>query len=498
MVLGKPTPDCLPRVVRIPFNAMNKITSLCVVALAYLGLSTPSLAGNAIATPRSCSKATPPSGVRFTAEPRWVEGANLPPHCEIRGTANDKIRFVMRLPGEWKGRFLLAGCGGFCGEVVADRENLGNGINAAVRRGYAAVAHDGGHDAQSWETAWARDPEALEIWAHKVLPIMTEAGTAIAQSVYGIPPRYKYFSGCSNGGRLGMIAAQRYPGLFDGVAAGASVADISGTAGLWGTYMTRLTIEDGKPVIAPDRWRVVHQKILARCDSLDGRRDGRLDQPRNCQIDFDGFMHGDDPLTAKEVAVLKALYSGVRDAAGNIIYPGMELGSEFFADIWLGSSGDRPAWGVLASQGYRQMLAASLGEPNESTTPDLETVRSMIARSSVPALTDSMNTDLRPFAQSGGKLLMYHGLADPLIIPQPIEDYYAKAAEKIGGLDALRKHARLFMVPGWGHCWERPATAGDGFDPLAALETWVERGDAPTSLPLRSRDGSTVEQVPMK
>jgi feruloyl esterase len=98
-----------------------------------------------------------------------------------------------------------------------------------------------------------------------------------------------------------------------------------------------------------------------------------------------------------------------------------------------------------------------------------------------------MDPDLRPLAESDGKLLIYRGLADPLVIPQPIEDYYDAAARKMGGIETLRRHARLFMIPGWGHCWERPAPVGDEFDPLAAIEAWVERSDAPRS-PVTDRE----------
>lgn len=475
------------------------ILLISIVVLSSGGLcaaASPGLLGSVSGT--SCTATTAPEGVIFGGAPRWITGSNLPPHCEIRGVAAEKIRFVIRLPGKWQGRFLLAGCGGFCGELQPDKEGLSNSINTSVRRGYAAITHDGGHQAPSWETGWAADPEALEIWAHKVLPLMTQTGVAIAKSVYGIAPRYKYFAGCSNGGRLGMMAAQRYPGLFDGIAAGASIFDLSGAAGLWGAWMTQQTWPKGKPVIAPERWAVVHRKILQRCDVLDGRNDGRIDKPRACTVDFSTFTNGDEPLTAAEVSALTSLYGGTRDARGAVIYPALELGSEFFGDIWLGGSESHAAWGTLASRGYQQMLARSLGRSPSDTPMDVDTVREMIARSPVPAITDAVDTDLAAHARSGSKLLLYQGLADPLIIPEPIENYYATAAERAGGLASLREHTRLFMIPGWGHCWERPAAAGDDFDPLAALEVWVERGQAPDFLPLRSRDGHHIEQIPMR
>lgn len=479
------------------------LATLAALSLATVDAATAGAVDVAVGTAAACAATTPPSEVRFEAPPRWVESDKLPAHCEIRGIAVNKIRFVMKLPANWQGRFLLAGCGGFCGELQPDREGYGNTINYAVRRGYAAISHDGGHQAPSWETDWARDPEALEIWAHKVLPIMVEAGTALARSVYGGPPRYKYFAGCSNGGRLGMMAAQRYPNLFDGVAAGASIFDLGGTAGLWGSWSTMHAFPSGRPLLSTDDWKALHEYVLQRCDAHDGRRDRRIDKPAECSIDFRDAAGEKGFLTNVQAEALNALYGGVRDgtdlpnSGGAPVYPALEYGAEFFGDIWLGGTAEQPGWGIRASKGYRELLAASLGE-TPPASPTIEVTKSLIARSKVSALTDATDTDLRPLAKAGGKLLIYQGLADPLIIPQPIETYYAAAATKIGGLARLREHARLFMVPGWGHCWERPTATGDDFDPLAALEAWVERGAAPETLKLRSRDGRSEEDIRMR
>lgn len=471
---------------------------IIIFSLILLGCTGFADAATGAATPASCAAVRAPAGVIFDASPRWVEAGTIPAHCEIRAVIDGRLHFVMRLPAAWQGRFLLAGCGGFCGELLPDKEGYSNTINVAVRRGYAAIAHDGGHRAPSWDTAWARDREALEIWSHKLLPMLTNAGTELAKSVYGTPPKFKYYSGCSNGGRLGLAAAQRYPGLFDGIAAGASVADLSGTAGLWGNWTVSRMMRDGKPVLPTERWKVVREFVLQRCDALDGRRDGRVDAPRNCKVDFAELATRDGGLEADQAAALNALYGGVRNVRGEIVYPTLEYGSEIFAEVWLAGSAERPGWGILASDGYRRLLSASVGESVEGLGTSVEAMQSLIARSPVPAMTDATNPDLRPFARKGGKLLIYHGLADPLIIPKPIEDYYAAAARKAGGIDRLRKNARLFMVPGWGHCWERPSPTGDDFDPLTALESWVERGEAPQSLRLRSRDDARSEAVPMR
>lgn len=444
-----------------------------------------------------CVTLQPPSDVHFIDAPRWVDSGTLPSHCEVRGIKVNKVEFLIRLPTPWNGRFLMAGCGGFCGELLADKPGHSNSINEAVKRGYAAIAHDGGHKAASWDTDWAIDPEALEIWAHRILPLMVETGVDLTRQIYGKEPDYKYFSGCSNGGRLGLIAAQRYPQLFDGIAAGASIFDLSGTAGLWGNWLIENAYQ-GETILLDSTIKSRLKKIvLQQCDAQDGSTDGMLSHPRNCEIDFlRNVCDGKDCLTRQQAIALNALYTGVKDDSGQTIYPGAEFGSEHYGDIWLFGTQDTPAWGVRASTGYRRILERSVQQPHAETALSTEKMRDLIERSSVPALADAKDPDLRPLIDSGKKLFVYHGLADPLIVPKPVEDYFAAAAATAGGREALDSAARLFMIPGWGHCWERSAPVADLFDPLLVLERWVEQGKAPEQLTLTSRDGAQTLVVP--
>jgi feruloyl esterase len=120
-------------------------------------------------------------------------------------------------------------------------------------------------------------------------------------------------------------------------------------------------------------------------------------------------------------------------------------------------------------------------------------MRAWISRSPIPALTNATDPNLSGLRRSGGKLLMYQGWSDPLIIPVPITNYYRQAARVAGGLEQLQRNARLFMVPGWGHCWEKPADAPDTFDPLSELEQWVEKRQPPDSIVARQLDKMGTE-----
>jgi feruloyl esterase len=237
--------------------------------------------------------------------------------------------------------------------------------------------------------------------------------------------------------------------------------------------------------------------VLQQCDAKDGRTDGMIGDPRSCKIDFtENACEGANCLSREQAVGLNALYTGVKNKSGQTIYPGAEFGSEHYGDIWLFGSADKPAWGIRASIGYRRILERSLQQAHAKSALSVEAMQGLIARSSVPALADAKDTNLRPLVDSGNKLLIYHGLADPLIVPKPLENYFDAAAAATGGRDKLESAARLFMIPGWGHCWERPAPVADMFDPLQVLENWVEQGRAPEKLTLTSRDGTQTLVVP--
>jgi feruloyl esterase len=366
-----------------------------------------------------------------------------------------------------------------------ERSLLDGRLWRLLKRGYAAISHDSGHQAKSWETHWARDREALDLWAHKVLPVVAGVGNSLIVSLYGEPAHHRYFSGCSNGGRLGLMAAQRYPDLFDGIAAGGSIFDLSGIAGLWGNWLITQTHGDEDFLFPPDKVPLIKELVMRQCDDADGQKDSIISDPRACRIDFgavrcaDDSVAADNCLSALEVEVLERLYGGVQNGDGKIIYPSAPYGSEHYSDIWLFGTNLSPAWGVLASAGYRGMLASDLAEDDIPQGLATDRMVDWISRSSIPALTDATDSDLSGLREAGGKLLIYQGWSDPLIIPEPIVGYYEQAIEAAGGLEELQTYARLLMVPGLGHCWERPALAPDDFDPLQVLEQWVEDGLTP-------------------
>jgi len=93
--------------------------------------------------------------------------------------------------------------------------------------------------------------------------------------------------------------------------------------------------------------------------------------------------------------------------------------------------------------------------------------------------TDDPN--LKAFKDHGGKLILWHGLADQLIPPQGTINYYDSVLRTMGGLAKVSSFARLFLSPNSPHC-ETGATGPYPVNPLAAVVRWREKGIAPATL----------------
>jgi len=429
--------------------------------------------------------------------PALTQTAGLPVFCKVRGQSAGKVGFEMRLPlkAAWNGSFLLAGCGGFCGQLLPDKPGYSNSINASLKRGYAAMAQDSGHQADSTaSTDWARsgDQQAIDLWAHRVLPELVALGNSIMAAYYKREPARRYFSGCSNGGRLGLIAAQRYPDLFDGIAAGGPILDLSGNAGVQGAWMIQQAWHrDGRPRFTTDQIQALQQHVLTQCDRNDGLEDGLIAAPGACRPDLTGLdcknAEAESCFDSNQLTRIRALYQGAHTDAGPL-FPGLPAGSEHLWPFWITGDNGRPAWGALAAQGfldiYRQVPAGEHVNP-----ADIGVVEEATAMAAAPLAVHANATepDLSGLRAAGSKLLLWHGWADPLILPQRTASYFEDAIQENGGADVLREHARLFMVPGHGHCWEAPGLAPDLFDPLQILEDWVEQGIAPDHIIARDQ-----------
>jgi hypothetical protein len=490
------------------FRPGSAFVSFAVLALV-IGLM-PSASATAAPTPANAAPAAairpvrecadlvrtfdiPGAATRVTSATVVPAGAE-PAHCDVRGVIEPAIGFQLRLPTEtFQGRYLQYGCGGFCGMLFpAPFADCGipNGGDVAV-----AVTDDGHTSDDPFppiDGRWGADNQAArDDWQFRAPHVLSKAAKRVIATYYGSPPRKSYFSGCSNGGREGLLLAQRYPHDFDGIIAGAPAAYF-GPLAVYETWNARANLAaNGDSILTTAKLPALHSAVMATCDGLDGVVDGQLEDPRECQFDPASIQcpaGADQPtcLTGEQVETVRKVYAGPADAAGKRLYPGGQAyGSEL---AWEGWFVPAPGFGGALGDNYLRYLGYPIGTPHSSLADFEFTAREFHRLTPEGARANSLSLDLREFRRAGGKLIIFHGWADSAIPPEGTLDYYQRLAERNGGLRATQQWARTFMVPSVYHC-------GDGsglteFDPFPELVAWVERGAAPSRVVARGRDAS--------
>lgn len=395
----------------------------------------------------------------------------LPAFCRVAGTVEPAINFEVWLPFDgWNGKLNGVGLGVYLGAINY------NAIAAALARGYAGVSTDAGHKSAGTETQWAvGHPEAIVSLGHRAHHEMTVRAKAIIQAYYGRASAHSYFTGCSSGGWQGLTEAQRYPGDYDGIVAGAPAINVVHlhAGSIWNAFQVRR--------IRPGSFALVADAVLSACDAGDGVMDGLIQDPAGCKFDPGTLQcRGDDNgkcLTSSEVEAFRNMYAGARNAAGQQVYPGWPFSSERGLATWT-----NPV--LLAFVGGTFKDLAYQGDPGwdvEHFDFDADVAKADVM---IGGHMNSNSPDLRGFMKRGGKLILYHGWDDPLIPATATIDYYRRvvdATDGLGaaGLEATRAFARLYLAQGIGHCAAVPGPGPRVFDMLTTLENWVERREAP-------------------
>lgn len=463
----------------------NKALLILLALFALVTFSSQSIAND---TESTCHRFADnlPVDVVLTAPPKVVDMKGLPRFCQLVGKMQGYVGFETRLPLEnWNGKFLMAGCGGNCGGVFADKPGYSNSINYAVARGFAATAHDGGHTGEASDTSYAiADVKAFEYWTYDSIPAVAQLSKAIVARFYGKASSYNYFAGCSNGGRMGFITAQRYPDLFDGIAAGASIIDFTGNSGLYGGWMVQHTQHsDGSKIFDAKNINKLRLEVIKQCDSLDGVKDGVISHPPACKLNFAPLACKNSEMGCfndSQISHVKALYEGIKDSNGKPLFVGTPYGSEHLWEFWFIGNDKQIGWGAQASQGFQNLYYQQpVGHQVNIHGIDLASHAREIKQGKLAQLGNALNPDLSDLTQNKTKFLIYHGLSDPLIPAQRTVQYFDKAMAQSDDKAAFNDNIRMFLVPGQGHCWEAKGTSPNIFDPLAVLEKWVEKGKTP-------------------
>lgn len=444
--------------------------------LALMVIGTAALAGTAHAAACDDLATYAPAGTRIVASPSAMPGA--PEVCRVQGHVSpvpgSDIGFELWLPATgWNGKFQMVGNGGYSSAL--DKRAM----TALTSRGYAVAATDTGHTGDDPDFV-AAHPEALADWGHRAVHETAVAAKALVTHYYGQAPRHSYFSGCSTGGQQALMEAQRYPTDFDGIIAGDP-----------GNNRTRLNLgflwlyrvshrSDGSLILAPSKLPLLNKAVLDACAGKDDGlpEDRFLSAPDRCRFSPKTLRckrNAPDEsqcLTPEEVEAVEAIYRGAHNQRnGARLYYGWAKGSELgWPAYWANPAKPRePA----RLNFWRYWI---FHDP-DWTAGRFDFDRDVARLDAASPAIDAVNPDLSAFAKAGGKLIQFHGLADPVVPPAESTTYYEQVRARAGDPSAF---FRLFMVPGLGHCQGGPGLTY--LETQDALERWVEGDDAPAML----------------
>ena len=459
---------------------------------------------NALATPR----------LTVTAAAPIAASGTIPAHCDIRGsldTGGNTAGVRYQLPETWNRKLLVYGVGGTGGSVEVNSANPTDRA-IALARGYATAVTDTGHQEKTGANAsFALRPDgtpnqpAIDDYLHRAAHLLTVAGKHFVPAAHAAKSVDRtYFDGCSNGGRMALVGAERYPSDYDGIIAGAPVTSLLQIPALLHGARSLLPAEARVSAAQLD---LVTKAYQDRCDAADGVRDGLVQNPARCDFKPSELLckpgQTSDCLTQKQVDGLTDYARPLTDRQGNVLSRGLPInnigpaGSDFERYALGPAAPAEPdgamPWPDLGTAARGWLFGDSFLKYVLFRDPTYDSRRFRISARGViddPALprwralvrtgdpSDAAMMD--GFIRSGRKMIIYHGYGDHALSPMQTIDFHGRLAARHGGADRLGRNVRLFMVPGMQHCGSGPGLSA--FNTIDALDAWVTRGEAPATI----------------
>jgi feruloyl esterase len=395
-------------------------------------------------------------------------------YCEVTATLSpvpgSHIGVVYRLPSNWSGRLVGYGGGGWAGNVGLQT------VSADLARGYATMQTDGGHaNPNAFDASWTApggkpDAVALTDFSWRAVHQMTVTGKLVAQRFYGHPQEVALFQGCSTGGRMALMEAQRFPEDYDGIVAGAPVYSLR--VQLAEIYRDWAFSQPGA-ALQPAHIKLIHDAVLASCDALDGVKDGIVSDPGACRFDPASLkcksgQAADACLNDAQITAVRRVYENIKGPNGQTYVYGYTRGSEPAWQTFQNITADPKAAATARDLALRAIM---FGDPAFSFAA-FDVLRDS-PRAEAGAFAkeyEAADPDLKPFLARGGKLILWHGLDDQGPSPWGTLAYYEQMKAQSGPLAAA--HTRLFLAPGVLHCAGGPGPSQIDF--LGAMDRWVK------------------------
>lgn len=421
------------------------------------------------------------------------------PACKVEGyvtTVNpgpNRVNFALSLPAKekWNGRFFFGNQGGSGGSVpTAGQHPSGNPLTA----GFAWAGTDKGHSNAGdvgVSGDWEKDPAKRLDNAHRGAHVVTVASQQITKAYYRVNKMYRYAGGCSGGGGMGFFSAQHHPEDYDGILLGGMGLGVPPDPAKRSQFEHASIVNE--EVREPGAWiprpkvAFTQKKVLEVCDGSDGAVDGVISDSRLCKFNFKTLLckgaDGPECLTRPQVTTFENLIKKTN-------LPISTLDNWYFnsapPEQWNDKIGFR-AFGYTLVKGW---VNSWLKQPDRDLRKQPLTKAEMwtiMLRGADPKDPDASPYGRvgawQDFQKAGGKLIYFTGEGDGGVPSAPNEQYF-RDTWKLMGRERTDAFARLYVVPGWGHCGANASIGpADGDDRLfQALIEWVEKGKAPEAV----------------
>lgn len=424
--------------------------------------------------------------------------------CKVTGviknhTASTAVfEFEVNLPETWNGKALQMGGGGYDGSLVTaltpytlEPANL----PTPLKQGFVTLGSNGGHKGMpGFDGTFGTDDEALANYGKESVKKTHDVAMAIVRKAYGRAPSRFYFIGGSQGGHEALDAAARYPADYDGVVANYPAYNVT-MLHLGSFNVGRALYENNSAGWMDARHvKLLTDAVYAKCDALDGVKDGIISNVAGCNQAF-------DPKTLR-CADGKAGETCLSDAQLGAV---AKITSDYKPGLSVAGMDTFPKWALL--EGATFSGPSNFGQVQHPSNPVSgkepllyiagdQTIKFIITRdpkfdpmqfdptkwskdvARAASMMDVTDVSLAKFKAKGGKIIMTHGTADDFITPHNSDAYYARQVKQFGqsGVDSF---IRFYKIPGMGHGF---GIFNGKMDSLTALENWVEKGQAPKGL----------------
>ena len=425
--------------------------------------------------------------------------------CKVTGIVKPKnpsspnLEFEVNLPLTWNRRVLQMGGGGYDGNLVTGLTPYTlqpATVDNPLKQGFVTLGSDGGHKSSGpgFDGRWAVDDEALANFGKQSVKKAHDAAMAVVKKAYGRAPERFYFVGGSQGGHEALDAAARYPADYDGVVAHYPAYNVT-LLHLGSLNVGKAIYADkGAAWLSPAKTKLITDAVYAKCDDLDGVKDGIIGNVKACTGAFD----------------VKALRCANGADAGDSCLSDAQLGavakiaSDYKPGVTIAGMDTFPRWPLLEGALFQVSTFGKSPQPNNPANgseallygPGDQTVKFIITRdpkidpltfdptqwkervAAAASMMDVTDVSLAKFKSKGGKIIMTHGTADDFITPHNSELYYQRQVKAFGqsGVDTFM---RFYMIPGFGHGFGPFNTK---FESLKLLQDWVEKGQAPKNV----------------